>query len=186
MLCAAATCFGSNAAWRTGHTVEIMDIQHHALEALRVITPDNRPFETTNATVFVIGPDDQRTLITEYPDIYVALGTLTDDVARIDDAIHGRPLLDARALGVLTCGWAAPIGDDETPPSCHPQRRRVRLAVIATGELMTGSALEFQEDPDSPILDDGAATGSLRDALLEAMRAVLDYQAAFNLDSMND
>jgi len=163
-----------------------MDIQQHAFEALRDITPDDRPFDTKNATVFVIGHDDQRTTITEYPDIYVALGTLTDEVARIDDAIHGRPLLGARALGVLTCGWAAPIGDDETPPSCHPQRRRVRLAVIATGDLVTGSALEFQDDADHPIFDDGSASGGLRDALLEAMRAVLDYQAAFDRHSMND
>jgi hypothetical protein len=163
-----------------------MDIQHHALEALLDITPGDRPFDTKNATVFVIGPDDQRTTITEYPDIYVALGTLTDDVARIDDAIHGRPLLRARALGVLTCGWAAPIGDDETPPSCHPQRRRVRLAVIVTGDLVTGSALEFQDDPDNRIFDDGSASGGLRDALLEAMRAVLDYQAAFDRHPKND
>jgi hypothetical protein len=162
-----------------------MDIQHHALEVLRA-TAEDRPFDTKNATVFVIGHDDQRTTITEYPDIYIALGTLTDDVARIDDAIHGRPLLGARALGVLTCGWAAPIGDDETPPSCHPQRRRVRLAVIATGDLVTGSALEFQDDADHPIFDDGSASGGLRDALLEAMRAVLDYQAAFDRHPKND
>ena len=163
-----------------------MNIQQHALEVLLDFTPDDRPFDTKNATVFVIGHDDQRTTITEYPDIYIALGTLTDDVARIDDAIHGRPLLGARALGVLTCGWAAPIGDDETPPSCHPQRRRVRLALIATGDLVTGSALEFQDDADHPIFDDGSASGGLRDALLEAMRAVLDYQAAFDRHPMND
>jgi hypothetical protein len=185
VLCAAATCFSSNAACLTGHTVEIMDIQNHALAALRA-TADDRPFDTKNATVFVIGHDDQHTTITEYPDVYIALGTLTSDTARIDDAIHGRPLLGATALGVLTCGWAAPIGDDETPPSCHPLRRRVRLAVIATGDLVTGAALEFQDDADHPIFDDGSASGGLRDALLEAMRAVLDYQAAFDRRPKND
>jgi hypothetical protein len=62
----------------------------------------------------------------------------------------------------------------------------VRLAVIATGDLVTGSALEFQDDTDHPIFDDGSASGGLRDALLEAMQALLDYQAAFDRHSMND
>jgi len=163
-----------------------MDIQQHALEALREFTPDDRPFDTKNATIFVIGHDDNRTTITEYPDIYVALGTLTDDVARIDDAIHGRPLLGARALGVVTCGWAAPIDDADTPPSCHPQRRRVRLAMITTCDLKIGSVLEFQDESDQPIFDDGSASGALRDALLDAMRAVLDYRTALDRTSMND
>jgi hypothetical protein len=51
---------------------------------------------------------------------------------------------------------------------------------------LTGSALEFQDDPDNSILDDGAATGSLRDALLEAMRAVLAYQLTVDFPSSNN
>jgi hypothetical protein len=163
-----------------------MDIQHHALAALREIIPHHHPFDARNATVFVVGYDDQRTTITECPDIYIALDTLRSDVARIDQAIHGNPLLGARALGVLTCGWAAPIDSDDTAPSQHPLRRRVRLSVIATSDLLTGSALEFQDDPDNSILDDGAATGSLRDALLEAMRAVLAYQLTVDFPSSNN
>jgi len=158
-----------------------MDIQHHALEALHDISPLNHTFHAKNATVFVIGYDDHRTLITEYPDVYTALDTLTTEVARIDNAMPGKPLLGARAVGVLTCGWAAPISGDEIAPGQHPLRRRVRLSVIATNDLLTGSALEFQDDPDAPILDDGAATGSLRDALLDTMRAIIAYQSTSDL-----
>ena len=181
-----ATCFRSNVDPADTATFVAMDIQHHALEALRTINVSDIPFDAANAVVFVLGHDDSRTVITEYPDVYVALDTVGAEAARVDLAIAGNPLLGARALGVLTCGWAAPVGGDETPPSRHPERRRVRLAAIATTDLVTGSALEFQDKPDEPILDDGSASGSLRDALLDATRAIVAYQAATARHSVDD
>ena len=163
-----------------------MDIQQHALEALHNISTTDQPFDMSNAIVFVLGFDDRRTVITEYPDVYVALDTIGTEVARIDNAIAGNPLLGARALGVLTCGWAAPVEDGETPPSCHPERRRVRLAAIATTDLVTGSVLEFQDTPDEPIFDDGSASGSLRDALLDTTRAIAAYQNAMAMHPRDD
>jgi len=181
-----ATCFRSNVGLAGIITVVAMDIQHHALEALRTINVSDEPFDAANAVVFVLGHDDHRTVITEYPDVYVALDTVGAEAARVDLAIAGNPLLGARALGVLTCGWAAPVGGDETPPSRHPERRRVRLVAIATTDLITGSALEFQDTPDEPILDDGSASGSLRDALLDATRAIVAYQTATARQSVDD
>ena len=163
-----------------------MDINQHALTALHDITTTDQPFNMQSAVVFVIDHDDERTVITEYPDVYTALETVGAEVARIDHAIAGNPLLGARALGVLTCGWAAPVGGDETPPSCHPGRRRVRLAVIATTDLVTGSVIEFQDTPDEPIIDDGCGSGSLRDALLDAIRAIIAYQAVAEERSCDD
>jgi hypothetical protein len=55
--------------------------------------------------------------------------------------------------------------------------------MIATSDLITGSVLEFQDDPDQPIFDDGSASGALRDALLDAMRAVIAYQTAMDQHS---
>lgn len=181
-----ATCFRANVGLADAATFVAMDIQHHALEALRTINVSDDPFDAANAVVFVLGHDDSRTVITEYPDVYVALDTVGAEAARVDLAIAGNPLLGARALGVLTCGWAAPVGGDETPPSRHPERRRVRLAAIATTDLVTGSALEFQDTPDEPILDDGSASGSLRDALLDTTRAIVAYQTATTRHSVND
>jgi hypothetical protein len=155
-----------------------MDINQHALAALHDISTTDQPFNMQSAVVFVLDHSDQRTIVTECPDVYVGLATVGREVTRIDQAIAGNPLLGARALGVLTCGWAAPVGSDETPPSCHPGRRRVRLAVIATTDLVTGSVIEFQDTPDEPIFDDGSGSGSLRDALLDAVRAIIAYQAA--------
>jgi len=155
-----------------------MDINQYALAALHDITTTDQPYNMQSAVIFVLDHTNQRTSVTEYPDVYVALETVGAEVARIDQAIAGNPLRGARALGVLTCGWAAPVGGDETPPSCHPERRRVRLAVIATTDLVTGSVIEFQDTPDEPIFDDGSGSGSLRDALLDAVRAIIAYQTA--------
>lgn len=186
MLGAPAICFRSNVDPGDVFTVVAMNIQHHALEALRSINLTDNPFDAANAVVFVLGRDDSRTVITEYPDVYIALETVGSEVARVDHAIAGNPLLGARALGVLTCGWAAPIGGGETPPSRHPERRRVRLAAIATTELVTGSVLEFQDTPDEPIFDDGSASGSLRDALLDTTRAIAAYQNAMAMHPRDD
>lgn len=163
-----------------------MDIQQHALEALHNISTTDQPFDMSNAIVFVLGFDDRRAVITEYPDVYVALETIGAEVARIDSAIAGNPLLGARALGVLTCGWAAPVEDGEIPPSCHPERRRVRLAAIATTDLVIGSAVIFQDDIDQPVFDDGSGTGPLRDALLNATRGIVAYQSTMAEHSCRD
>jgi hypothetical protein len=62
----------------------------------------------------------------------------------------------------------------------------VRLAAIATTDLVTGSVLEFQDTPDEPIFDDGSASGSLRDALLDTTRAIAAYQNAMAMHPRDD
>jgi len=53
-------------------------------------------------------------------------------------------------VAIETCGYAAPVDDCDTPPSIHPQRRRVRLIIVANRDGDIGSALEFSDDPDEP------------------------------------
>ena len=74
-------------------------------------------------------------------------------------------------VAIATSGWAAPLpvdydGDSEEldAPSAHPERRRVRLFVIASRED-TASVLRFQDDSDHPVLDAGNAVGPLADAV---------------------
>jgi len=102
---------------------------------------------------------DTTTQLAELGDVYALLtkvGTRPTKAAKTADA-----------LTVTTCGWAAPTDDDELPPSLHPKRRRVALAVsvhAATGR--TVSALRFADDPEI-ITDHGQAAGSLADAVAE-------------------
>lgn len=68
---------------------------------------------------------------------------------------------------ILTCGWAAPLdteSDDNTPPSQHSRKRRVRLVVGATKDGVA-SVLRFQDNPDEVVTDENTARGSLADAI---------------------
>jgi len=100
--------------------------------------------------------------ILEDGDIYQLLDTPESACAR---------LFDAAAL--VTCGWAAPLPNidsqesDEyngSAPSEHPERRRVRLVVVV-GDTGVGSVLRFEDDPENPIFDAGAARGPLAEAI---------------------
>ena len=74
-------------------------------------------------------------------------------------------------ITIATCGWAAPITKNKEPkkaPSKHPDRRRVRLMLVANKSEVF-SVLRFEDNPDEVITDDGKATGSLADALLKAI-----------------
>jgi hypothetical protein len=74
---------------------------------------------------------------------------------------------------VITCGWAAPLADDgesnEVAPSKHPKRRRVRLVLVTDG-ISIASVLRFSDTQDETMVDEGQATGSLADALLQATK----------------
>jgi hypothetical protein len=98
--------------------------------------------------------------LAEHGDVYELLEARGSAIARMFDA-----------AAVLTCGWAAPVDDDESdvPPSVHPRRRRVRLLVVV-GDGGVGSVLRFADTPDEVITDPGNAKGSLADAVEQLWR----------------
>ena len=98
-------------------------------------------------------------------DVYELLEARGSAIARMFDA-----------AAVLTCGWAAPVGDDngdgnddDLPPSVHPRRRRVRLLVVVS-DAGVGSVLRFADTPDEVVTDPGNAKGSLADAVEQLWR----------------
>jgi len=97
-------------------------------------------------------------LVAEHGDVYEMLDSVeAQAVAMLSDAVV-----------VRTAGWASPLSNGDeyegVAPSQHPQRRRVRLLVVAkAGE--TASVLRFTDDWANPIFDEGQATGSLADAV---------------------
>lgn len=97
------------------------------------------------------------------PDIYDLIFDLTNNPDEIKS-------YDMFTIG--TCGWAAPIKDDEDTdemmaPSRHPERRRVRLLSNTHSTGLVGSSIQFQDDIDSPVFDYGDAKGALQEAILE-------------------
>jgi hypothetical protein len=79
------------------------------------------------------------------------------------------------AVGILSCGWAAPADDDddaaaEVPPSLHPNRRRVRLLVVAKRNLNeVVSVVRFQDEPDNVIVEESRGRGPLVEAIHDLM-----------------
>ena len=75
---------------------------------------------------------------------------------------------DNQAIAVITCGWAAPVSNDEADeisPAVHPARRRVRLCIVADNASRRVSVLRFQDEPDDTVIEEGSARGSLADAV---------------------
>ena len=107
--------------------------------------------------------------------LYSVRGEVTQLVGEHGDVYEMLDSVEAQAVALMsdavvvhTNGWASPIADGDeyegVRPSEHPQRRRVRLLVVAkAGE--TASVIRFTDDWANPIFDEGQATGSLADAV---------------------
>lgn len=107
--------------------------------------------------------------------LYSVRGEVTKLVGEHGDVYEMLESVEAQAVAMLsdavvirTCGWASPLSNGDeyegVAPSQHPQRRRVRLLVVAkAGE--TASVLRFTDDWANPVFDEGQATGSLADAV---------------------
>jgi len=73
-------------------------------------------------------------------------------------------------FAILTCGWAAPLSDeDDVVPSKSKNRRRVRLMVGADFNGVA-SVLRFEDTPDEIVVDTGSARGSLADAVMDLFK----------------
>ena len=93
----------------------------------------------------------------------------------IDNMSMDKTHLNYSYAVLKTTGWAAPLnpnGEVDGAPSIHPERRRVRLFVVADidNNEITGSVLSFDDDPENPIFDYNEATGSLADAMGSLLR----------------
>jgi hypothetical protein len=123
-------------------------------------------FDLGKANFYSIKTDGTFRLIYSHGDVYEGFENIPSIV---------RWSKDDEAIAVESCGWAAPIQeteDDDTAPSQHPKRRRVRLVSVITNTFETASALGFA-DSDEVVTDAGQARGSMADAMLEMMREIL-------------
>jgi hypothetical protein len=78
---------------------------------------------------------------------------------------------NSQFIALMTCGWAAPVGDgddefSDLPPSLHPKRRRIRLVIVAN-RANVASVMRFQDDPDETVTDEGEARGTLAVAVAD-------------------
>ena len=115
----------------------------------------NRAFDREDAEVF------EAKVIESSGDVY----DLIDDVSFKSKELYE----NFSFLVIATAGWAKPIQKDEDNilPSVHPERRRVYLYNVVTKSRDIASAIVFDGDIDSIIIDIGKeANGPLMESLL--------------------
>lgn len=130
----------------------------------KIVELHDDEFQLPKATLFgfdyIHGELPWCKVIAEESDIYDMLADVSN-VAKLFEA-------GFKSFAVSTCGWAAPIKDDEdenmeTPPSQHPERVRVRLTTLVHNSKY-GSAIHFK-GKEEITYDTGNARGSLQTAL---------------------
>lgn len=129
----------------------------------KIVELHDDEFQLPKATLFgfdyIHGELPWCKVIAEDSDIYEMLADLPTINALVDSGF--------KSFAVSTCGWAAPIDDDsddnDTPPSQHPERVRVRLVTLMHNNKM-GSAIHFK-GKEEITYDTSSARGSLKNAL---------------------
>jgi hypothetical protein len=129
----------------------------------KIVEMHDDEFQLPKATLFgfdyIHGELPWCKVIAEDADIYEMLADISN-VAKLHEA-------GFKSFAVSTCGWAAPITDDDddmdTPPSQHPERVRVRLVTLLHNSRM-GSAIHFK-GKEEITYDTGNAQGSLKSAI---------------------
>lgn len=136
-------------------------LEELALEILQQTKHDHAdPFDLRNARLFSISALHSRRLLTETSDLYIGISS----IPCLHSTIGEDPM-----VAVETCGYAAPADDSSLAPSKHPNRRRVRLVIVANREGDLGSAMIFSDEPQNPITSP-SGVGMLADQLSDAMR----------------
>lgn len=141
-----------------------MDIQLKARLAEEIVSGDlvgryGDDFTIPNAVAYSVTEHDEGvsvTFVQTSPDVYDLLADPNMfGVAKVSDY-----------LLFVTTGWAAPIPNGEntdTPPSQHPERRRVRLTMFANRDEIA-SVLAFQDEPNDKIVT-SEGEGNLAEAV---------------------
>ena len=98
----------------------------------------------------------------------------SDDVYELLEGDNVSQVLETHNfVGLVTTGWASPLTDDDketwSAPSKHPERRRIRLVIIADKGNVC-AVIRFSDGDDEVIVDEGSATGSLNDAFRKAIK----------------
>ena len=154
----------------TSTLLEVAEKAENIIHNVFATKGEDFAFSIPEAMLVGIKANSDGTLIDVQPEI-----ASNADIYTLLENVNPKLLMDFTAIGLVTCGWAAPIpqGQDEpeSAPSEHPDRRRVRLFVCVSRAEMA-SVLRFQDESQTPVLDAGEARGPLAEAILDLMSRV--------------
>jgi hypothetical protein len=105
-------------------------------------------------------------IIKEHGDIY----DLIDNVQASEKLMSKLGQYDL--VSILTGGWAAPLnndGNDDLPPSQHPERKRVLISIMGYSVKQVSSVMAFEGEDEEQHYDYNKGQGALRDAFDELL-----------------
>ncbi len=140
-------------------TDQCMNLHDTASRALSEVAATDSPFDLDEAHLFVVSPYDDIQILGTHRDVYEALEILRDNMDKFKKILPAGLLDEAVAIGVVSTGWAAPLGSigEDEPASASPERRRCRVSALVSTSLEIAIAAVFDDPADEPMVD--TATG---------------------------
>jgi hypothetical protein len=174
---------GKHPPYATGSTRATsrgMNTKHTAQKALTEVGCTDDPFDLSEAYFFAVLPDDAIVVLGTHTDVFEGLEVMRDNLPQFHDLLPPGTIGSAVAIGVVSCGWAAPLDamGDGRPASASPLRRRCRLAALVDSSLGFGVAAQFENSPDEIVVDDSGPDQGIPRELKITMEALLAYRFA--------
>jgi len=152
-----------------------MNLHDTASRALSEVAQTDSPFELDEAQYFVVSPFDDIQILGSHRDVYEGLEILRDHLDKFQRVLPTGMLEKAVALGVISTGWAAPLGSlaELQPASTSPERRRCRVSALVSSSLEIAIAAQFEDDPDEIVVDSSTGDFGITLHLRLTMEAML-------------
>lgn len=167
-------------------TFRVMETKHIAQRALTEVGCTESPYDLDEAYFFAVLPSEQIVVLGTHRDLYAGLEVLRDNLPGFHALLPPGTIGCAKALGVVTCGWAAPLGsiDDNRPASASPLRKRCRLAALVDTDLLFAVAAQFENNPDDIVVDGTGGDFGIPLELRATVEALLSYRFTEQIASL--
>ena len=163
-----------------------METKHIAQRALTEVGCTETPYDLDEAYIFAVVPVDEIVVLGTHGDVYAGLEVLRDNLSTFHALLPPGTIGSAIALGVVSCGWAAPLDSlvDGRPASASPLRKRCRLAAVVDLQLQFAAAAQFENDPGEIVVDDSGQDVGIPLEIRVTMEALLAYRFAEEIKSL--
>lgn len=163
-----------------------METKHTAQRALTEVGCTENPYDLDEAYIFAVVPGDEIVVLGTHGDVYAGLEVLRDNLSTFHALLPPGTIDKAEALGIVSCGWAAPLDSmgDGRPASASPLRKRCRLAAVVDLQLRFAAAAQFENTPDEIVVDDSGWDIGIPLELRVTMEALLSYRFADEVRSL--
>ena len=168
-------------------TFRAMDTKHIAQRALTEVGCTETPFDLDEAYFFAVLPSNEIVVLGTHGDVYAGLEVMRDNLPNFHALLPPGTIGKAEAIGIVSCGWAAPLDSmgDSRPASASPLRKRCRLAAVVDVQLQFAVAAQFECSSDDIVVDDTGGDIGIPRELRMTVEALLAYRFADQIAALD-